>query len=374
TLGIIPTLAGGILTAYLLLASNTLPYDYTVFGYLLTGGIFAETLFKKRFLDITPVARRIAVVEMQDAMITIDDENRVVDSNRSARELFGVGDDWAGMPTADFFGLEATDSSTEFWNELNTDTEFGATIDGVNRYFSVSITPVGDRSGGSRVILLHEITERKEKQAQLQRQRDRLDEFASVVSHDLRNPLSVIDGRLLLAQDECDSEHLDDIGTAVSRMETLIDDLLTLAREGEQVSETERIDLEPFAEHCWQYVDASKASLRTDVEQSIWADRSRLQQLLENLMRNATEHGGDDVRITVGGLEDGFYVEDDGPGIPPEDRDEVLETGYSTSEEGTGFGLSIVEQIVDAHGWTVRVTEGTDGGARFEITGVNIGR
>jgi len=97
-----------------------------------------------------------------------------------------------------------------------------------------------------------------------------------------------------------------------------------------------------------------------------------MQQLLENLLRNAVEHGGDTVTITVGGLNDGFYFEDDGPGIPENERNNVFETGYSTAKGGTGFGLSIVKQIATAHGWEICVTEGSEGGARFEIRGVGI--
>ncbi len=71
-----------------------------------------------------------------------------------------------------------------------------------------------------------------------------------------------------------------------------------------------------------------------------------------------------------GELDTGFFVEDDGPGVDPEDRDQIFDAGYSTKTKGTGFGLSIVREIVNAHDWTIRVTEGEDGGARFEITGV----
>jgi signal transduction histidine kinase len=78
----------------------------------------------------------------------------------------------------------------------------------------------------------------------------------------------------------------------------------------------------------------------------------------------------DGVGVTVGDLPDGFYVADDGPGIPASKRDTVFDVDYSTSDDGTGFGLRIVEQIAEAHGWTVEVTEGREGGARFEITGV----
>jgi len=78
------------------------------------------------------------------------------------------------------------------------------------------------------------------------------------------------------------------------------------------------------------------------------------------------------VSITVGELDGGFYVEDDGPGIPEDERDSVFDAGYTTREDRTGFGLSIVKQVADAHARSIRVTEATNGGARFEITDVDV--
>ena len=82
--------------------------------------------------------------------------------------------------------------------------------------------------------------------------------------------------------------------------------------------------------------------------------------------------GGPEITITVGALEDGggFYVADDGPGIPAAKRDDVLSFGYSTADGGTGFGLAIVSEIAEAHGWDLEVTESSAGGARFVIAGV----
>jgi PAS domain S-box-containing protein len=218
--------------------------------------------------------------------------------------------------------------------------------------------------------VFQDITERKREEQELARQNERLAEFASIVSHDLRNPLTVAQGRLKLAREECDSERLDGVGDALERSHALIDDLLTLAREGSEVSTVDAVELGAFAEDCWHYVDTAEATLSAEAERTILTDRSRLQQLLENLYTNAIEHAGDDVGVTVGDLSDGFYIEDDGPGIPADEREEVFDAGYSTTEEGTGFGLSIVKQIVDAHGWEVRVADGSGGGARFEVTGV----
>ncbi|OYR81632.1 histidine kinase, partial [Halorubrum ezzemoulense] len=206
--------------------------------------------------------------------------------------------------------------------------------------------------------------------AELERQNDRLEEFAGVVSHDLRNPLEVARGRTELAREECDSEHLAAVERAHDRMTALIDDLLTLAREGDPVTDAEPVDIARVVGACWRTVDTSDATLRTEVEGTVVADEGRLKQLLENLIRNAIEHGGEDLTVTVGSLPDGFYVADDGPGIDPDLRGTVFDAGYSTSQSGTGFGLRIVEQVADAHGWSVRAVESEAGGARFDITGV----
>jgi PAS domain S-box-containing protein len=220
------------------------------------------------------------------------------------------------------------------------------------------------------LVSSRDITERKNRQEQLQRKNERLDQFASVVSHDLRNPLNVAQGRLELAREDCESPHLDNIAKAHERIETLIEDLLTLAQQGDHVSDTGPVDLADVFESGWRNVETGDAVVNVSVERTIQADRSRLGQLLENLIRNAVEHGSEDATVTIGELDDGFYVEDDGLGIPEDDRETVFDAGYSTAERGTGFGLSIVEQVADAHGWDIRVAEGTDGGARFEFTGV----
>ena len=258
-------------------------------------------------------------------------------------------------------------------------------------------------------------TARREYERELERRNDRLEQFASVVSHDLRNPLSIARGRLELARTEPTAEQFDEIERAHERMDTLIENLLTLAREGQTVTDPEPVDLRELVERCWATVETADATVSVDVDVTINADRGRLKRVFENLFRNSVEHGstsnrsqtddsvehgstgsrsqtgdsvehgstsnrsqtddsvehgGAGVSVTVGELDDGFYVADDGPGIPASDRTAVFETGYSTAENGTGFGLSIVRRIVEAHGWNIEVVDGTSGGVRFEITGV----
>ncbi|WP_251330047.1 hybrid sensor histidine kinase/response regulator [Haloplanus pelagicus] len=237
---------------------------------------------------------------------------------------------------------------------------------------------------GRIVCVVRDITERKERERELERQNERLEEFTSVVSHDLRNPLNIVGGRLELARETCDSDHLDRAADALERSVALIEDLRTLARDGNHVGELEPVDLGDLTTRCWRNVPTTDATLITATDRTIRCDPGRLQELLENLMRNSVEHGStnnrpaaDDgvdpgdggVTVTVGETDGGFYVADDGPGIPADERERVFESGYSTAG-GTGFGLSIVRDVANAHGWTIQVTESDAGGARFEITGV----
>jgi len=242
-------------------------------------------------------------------------------------------------------------------------------------HITLLTTPDGEAAGTAGVV--RDITDRKQREEELARQRslleaqnERLDEFASVVSHDLRNPLNVATNSLQLEQKERSSDHLERADRALDRMEALIDDLLTLARESGELGDLQPVDLAVIAEDCWTNVETGEATLVTDVDRMIDADEGRLKQVIENLVRNAIEHGGRHVTVTLGELGDGFYIEDDGPGIPADEHADVFTAGYSTSDAGTGFGLSIVKQVVEAHDWDIHVTDGADGGARFEITGI----
>ena len=219
-----------------------------------------------------------------------------------------------------------------------------------------------------------DITKQKRREKRLQEKNERLEEFTSMVSHDLRSPLSVAQGQLELARRDATEESVIDSlkegDRALTRMDEMLDELLTLARQGDVVNDPGSVAVRDVAESAWQAVNTLDAQLTVSTDMVIQADRGRLRSLLENLYQNAIDHGRSDVELRVGGTEAGFFVEDDGPGIPEANREAVFKAGYSSSEEGVGFGLSIVNRIVEAHEWQIRVTEGRDGGARFEITSV----
>lgn len=208
-------------------------------------------------------------------------------------------------------------------------------------------------------------------QRRLRQQNRRLEEFTSVVSHDLRSPLNTATGYITLLQEDIEDPRLDRIAEATARTKALIDDLLTLARQGRTVDDPARTSLVAVVEAAWESVRAPGITLTVvDDLGEVPADESRLQQAFENLFRNAADHGEKATTLRVGCLADGLFVADDGTGISADERDMVFEHGYSTGEEGTGLGLAIVKRIVEAHGWSVAVTESENGGARFEVTDI----
>jgi PAS domain S-box-containing protein len=264
--------------------------------------------------------------------------------------------------------------------------EYEVELAGESFWFDGQISPIEPDEPGAdpdRVVFIaRDVSQRRRQQAELERQNERLAEFAEVVSHDLRSPLSVLEGSLELAEETGEAEHFERCRRAVSRMDQLIEDLLALAREDGPVDDPDPVELAAVAEKSWGTVDTGTAGLVVEAEGTVLADRVRLRQLLENLFGNAVEHGGPDVTVRIGMLagagtadgdgvgKEGFYVEDDGSGIPAEERDRVFDRGFSTADRGTGFGLAIVERVAEAHGWDVAATESEAGGARFEITGL----
>jgi signal transduction histidine kinase len=210
-----------------------------------------------------------------------------------------------------------------------------------------------------------DITTRKVSEVTVQRRNQELETLASILSHDLRNPLSVAQGWAELI-DADDEEALTELQNALDRMEEIIDDALTFVRAGRELDERTRVDLETLAESAWGNVRTRQATLVVEDSMTFRCVPSLLENVFENLFRNAVEHGDIDVTVRVGTTEDGFYIEDDGPGIPAEDRGKIFEFGY-TSSEGTGLGLAIVQTIVRAHGWEISAESADNGGARFVI-------
>ena len=199
---------------------------------------------------------------------------------------------------------------------------------------------------------------------------DQSQAVAPRVGHDLKSHLNVAHARLDLARQEVNNDNLLKVATALDRMETLIEDLQDGPAGGTAITDLERVLLPELVDQCWQNVAASEATLCNRSTLALPADPGSLKRVLENLFRNAIEHNDANVRVEVGDLDrtNGFYVADGGCGIPKGVRGAVFEPGVSTGHDGSGLGLSIVAQIVEAHDCHIRVIESEAGGARFEIS------
>ncbi len=215
--------------------------------------------------------------------------------------------------------------------------------------------------------------QRTDRERRLQNQNDRLDSFASLLAHELRNPVHI--GQIYCHELPADAapEVVSYITEAFDRIEDVIDVLLVLTQGGNATGTSEPLSLAATAREAWDEVDATEATLNVEIEQTIQVDETYIHHLFRNLFENAVEHGGNDVTVTVGDLPDGFYVADDGVGIPAEDREAVFKQGYTTAMEqgGTGLGLAFVKELAEVYGWEYRVTESDAGGARIEFTNVH---
>jgi PAS domain S-box-containing protein len=225
-----------------------------------------------------------------------------------------------------------------------------------------------DASVGHLLINSRDVSERKARERRLTDRNERLDRFASIVSHDLRNPLSVIRGSMEMARLKGDTEPLERGERAVDRIDQLVSELLTLARQGSGIDEPTEFALGGVAREAWDTAGSAEARLVVGADARVRGDRGRLRQVFENLFRNATEHatpdGSDGSRSTDGGENApltvvvtatgrGFLVADDGPGIDPAHREAVFDPGFTTREDGTGYGLDIVREVVESHGWAI---------------------
>lgn len=244
-----------------------------------------------------------------------------------------------------------------------------ATGEGAERICDVRVRllPLADDSFRGTVIAFHDVTEQVRQEAALARQYERLERLVETISHDLRSPLSVAIGAVDLAAETGEDEQLDRAAKAMDRIDTLIEDLLTMATLGRAVEDPPSVSIGDAAREAWDPFEDRPGALTVDADGMVAADPDRLRRLFENLYRNALEHGPEGVAITVGQTETGFFVADDGPGIADEDRARAFEHGFTTSEDGTGLGLSIVQEIAGAHGWEVTVGESTAGGARIDV-------
>ncbi|MFB6100516.1 MAG: PAS domain S-box protein [Candidatus Nanohalobium sp.] len=236
--------------------------------------------------------------------------------------------------------------------------------DGI-RDFLLTVFPANKRYDKRESYGIYtDITERKKHQREIKRQKEQLEKFSEVLSHELRNPLNIAKGYLDMMEGDMEK---DEVEEALSRMEHIIQDVVDMVKHGQSVEEKQELALSELAKETWELIETGNSGLEIKQDRKIYGDRSRLEQALSNLFRNSIQHNEEPVTVTVGETEDGFYIEDDGKGVDEEKKLEIFDYG-SSFDQSTGLGLSIVKSIVETHDWEIELQESSDGGTRFEIT------
>lgn len=332
---------------------------------------------------------RTIVESVGDMVYRLDREGRVEVANRTFARYFGqTVEEIVGTDVADLLPDPAYEAGAQLIRDLVADDELDRgryefrmdATDGSERHLENNLAViVEDGHYRGSVGIIRDVTDRVNQERRLERQNDRLEEFASIVGHDLRNPLNVIDGRLELLRETDDESHIDHMESAIDRIDELLSDLLRLAQEGKAVDDVRPVSIDGVAVEAWRSVETTGGRLvLAENLGTVEADRGRLRQAFENLFRNAIDHGIDGgvdpeasdealLTVTVEPLGNGFAVRDDGAGIDADAANDVFTRGFTTCPDGTGFGLSIVERIVDAHGWQIYVDTDYEDGARFVV-------
>lgn len=324
---------------------------------------------------------RAMVDNVSEGLLTIDEDSRILYANPAIEEILGYRpEELVGSSKMTIIPErlrpvhEAALAQYVATGERHIDWT-GVELPALHRdghEVPVSVSLREHSFEGQRLFtgIFTDISERKRREARLREQRRDIEEFAHVLSHDLRNPLSVARGFLELIEEDHDIEEVDRIAEALDRIEEIVDDTAEAALHGEVDGAPEVRTLRDVVQSAWNAVPTGDADLvLPDPAWKIRAHEGRLRQLLENLVRNAVEHGGSAVTVEVGILDDcaGFYVEDDGPGLPESVKTRLETPSGLSRERGKGYGLQIVKSVADEHGWAVELAESPSGGARFEF-------
>jgi PAS domain S-box-containing protein len=261
--------------------------------------------------------------------------------------------------------------------------------DGEQRWVYGRATPMPDAQGRVGVLtgVAQDVTDARRARTEIESTNARLQRFASVLAHDLREPLVAIDGfsSLLVERAELADEpalFAGRIRANSTRALELLSSILADAR-GTGGSPSGRVELDEVV--AWvldaldDRIDRTGASVTTDPLPAVRGDESLLRQALLNLVANALKFGGDErgVRVHVSAVETDAGVElrvdDAGPGVLPADREAIFEEGVRAQREvdrgidGTGIGLATVREIARRHGGDVAVGDADLGGARFVL-------
>ena len=381
-----------------------LKLDPTPFAFTISGVALSWALLRLRFLDIMPVAQRAVVAGMPDGVIVFDAKNRVVNLNPAAEPIVGHSATEVIGQRSDHLFSDHPALVTYLQAVVDGGTEMTLQNNGHTRHFDVQVSALWDREDVStgRLLVLRDITSRKEAEIALSNARDQAveasrtkSEMLARVSHELRTPLGVILGYTQLLEDgtfgsisDTQKGIANNIIDSTNYLTSLVVELLDQAQldQGRVILQLEAFDIGHFITEIEtkMRVLAERKALKFTIKvvekecQKTWqGDKKRLQQVLINLINNAikfTKEG--EIKIVFSFPEADCWriqVIDTGIGIPKEIQPHIFEPfqqvdGSSTREYGgAGLGLSIVKQFITLMGGSIVVDSQEGEGSSFTI-------
>lgn len=365
--------------------------DFSAISFAMGGILYTVGVVRFQLFDLKPIARNQLIDSMSDAMMVLDQQSRIVDLNPAAEALLR-------KPADEVVGRRPTEVRPswdpivgEFRHKTAVHVEIQTNGEGGARWYDLRISPLADRQGRptGRLVVLHDITARKQVEAERERLIADLDSYAHTVAHDLKNPLSLIAGYANLMQEDLPimsveeaQETLDVIVRTTFKMTDIVNALLVLA----STRRVDELDVQPL----------DMAGILADVQERLAPALSDSEAVLivpddwpvalgvglwveevwVNYVSNALKYGGSPPRVELGAepAPDGmvrFWVRDNGPGVSAEQQATLFvefTRMNARRAEGHGLGLSIVKRIVDRLGGEVGVESVPGQGSTFTFT------
>lgn len=385
---LVPLIGNGLTITHL---SPVSQLDLTPFGFTVTGVMVGWALFRFQLLDIVPVAHAAIFKGIEDGVIVLDLQNRVVAYNPAAEMITGIAtSDAIGQPARQVF--EPWSALLEDYLDVqhaHIELALGEG-DAEQQHFELRISPLQDGHGGytGRMIVLHDITERIRTLTERERLITELDAFAHTVAHDLKNPLGVVmnyadllAGGFYEADEGKRTQVIQTVSRNAHRMRNIIDELLLLGTVRQADVPLAPVDMANVVaeaqERLAHLIEERSAEIVLPEDwPSALGYQPWVEEVVTNYLSNAIKYGGEPPRVELGADNDTgdaicFWIRDNGPGIAPENHALIFDQFTrldADRAEGHGLGLSIVKRIVDKLGGEVGVKSAADGGCAFSFT------
>lgn len=377
--------------------------DYTPIAFLITGAAVAWGIFKVGLVEITPIIRKRVIDEMQEGMLVLDEQNRILEANPAVLRMMDVQGDVLGKPIMEVMA-RWPELLVQFQGKIYAQAEISLPIKGQQtRYYQVSLSPLHSRKGQQtgQLIMAHEITQQKQTEASLKEAKEVAEAasrakstFLATMSHELRTPLAAIIGYSELIQEKSEVwgyekiiPQLGQIETAAHSLNALIGNILDLSK-----IEAERMELVCSQFCVTALINEVSANIQPQIDRNgnkliltlgddlgmMHTDQTKVRQILLNLLGNATKftHEGTIALTAVRQTTSNsilFMVKDSGEGISEEMMAKIFQpfvqadSSFTRVHGGSGLGLAISSRFCQMLGGTIEVESKLGAGTSFRV-------